>query len=103
MPHFSFSQHGAETCFDPGQRESCAEAPDSGIKEESMELGRYWIALFNEVGDGVERELARCDRLQSARKRYKEFAADHPDRIVILCDRATVLVRSDRRVSSAAA
>jgi hypothetical protein len=68
-----------------------------------MELGRYWIALFNEVGDGVERELARCDRLQSARKRYKEFAADHPDRIVILCDRATVLVRSDRRVSSAAA
>jgi hypothetical protein len=21
-----------------------------------MEMGRYWIALFNEAGDGVERE-----------------------------------------------
>jgi hypothetical protein len=38
-----------------------------------MEEGRYWIALFNEGGDtaGVQRELARCDRLELARRRYK--------------------------------
>jgi hypothetical protein len=42
---------------------------------------RYWIALFKEGGEsaGVDRELAR-----------------DPNRIVMLCDRATVLARSDR-------
>ncbi len=68
-----------------------------------MEMGRYWIALFNEIGNGVERELTRCDQIQQAWKRYKEFAAKYPERLVMLCDRATVLARSDRRISSAAA
>ena len=49
-----------------------------------MEMGRYWIALFNEAGDGVERELDRCDQVQVAWSRYKEFAANYPDRIVML-------------------
>ena len=51
----------------------------------------------------VSRELPRCDQVQSAWKRYKEFAANHPDRIVMFCGRATVLARSGRRISSAAA
>ncbi len=70
-----------------------------------MEMGRYWVALFNEGGEsaGIERELARCARVQTAWKRYKEFAANYQDRIVMLCDRATVLARSDRRLASAAA
>ncbi len=69
-----------------------------------MEMGRYWIALFNEGGSGVEREMTRCDRVQLAWKRYKEFVANYPERIVMLCDGATVLARSDdRRISSAAA
>jgi hypothetical protein len=64
-------------------------------------IGRYWIALFNEGGEsaGVQRELARCDQVQLAWKRYRELAAKHPARIIMLCDRATVLARSDRGTS----
>ncbi len=51
----------------------------------------------------MERELARCGQIQQARTQYKEFAAKYSDRMVMLCDRATVLARSDRRISSAAA
>ena len=63
-----------------------------------MEHGRYWIVLFNEGGDiaGVERELARHWRLDEARSIYKQSAATYPNRLVMLCDRATVLARSDR-------
>jgi hypothetical protein len=68
-----------------------------------MEMGRYWTALFNESGNGVERELTRCGQIQQAWTHYKQLAAEHPDRMVMLCDRAMVLARSDRRISSAAA
>jgi hypothetical protein len=63
-----------------------------------MEEARYWIAVFNEGGldAGVEREVARCALPDMAWARYKESAALYPDRIVMLCDRATVLARSDR-------
>jgi hypothetical protein len=59
---------------------------------------RYWVALFKEGGEyaGVERELAREHRLDAARSKYKQSAAMYPNRIVMLCDRATVLARSDR-------
>jgi hypothetical protein len=60
--------------------------------------GRYWIALFKEGGEsmGVERELGRYSGVDEARSRYKQSAATYPSRIVMLCDRATVLARSDR-------
>ena len=63
-----------------------------------MEEARYWIALFNEGGvhAGVEQEVARFSRPDVAWSRYKESAARYPSRIVMLCDRATVLARSDR-------
>jgi hypothetical protein len=63
-----------------------------------MEEARYWIALFNEGGAqaGVEREVARCSRPDVAWSRYKEAAELYPSRIVMLCDRATVLARSDQ-------
>ena len=59
---------------------------------------RYWIALFKEGGEsaGVERELAREQVLNIAQSKYKQSAAMHPNRIVMLCDRARVLARSDR-------
>ena len=59
---------------------------------------RYWIALFKEGGEsaGVERELAREHVLNIAQSKYKQSAAMYPNRIVMLCDRATVLARSDR-------
>ena len=63
-----------------------------------MEEGRHWIALFNEDGEGagIERELARCDRLDVVRLKYEQWAAMFPKRLVMLCDRATILARSDR-------
>ena len=63
-----------------------------------MEQGRYWVALFKEGGEwaGAERELARHWWLDEARSKYKQSVAAYPNRLVMLCDRATVLVRSDR-------
>jgi hypothetical protein len=63
-----------------------------------VEQDRYWVALFNRGGErtGLQRELAREPRLDAARARYNESVATYPDRLVMLCDRATVLARSDR-------
>jgi hypothetical protein len=63
-----------------------------------MEHDRYWVALFNEAGEraGVERELARCSQHEEAHLKYKEYAEAYSNRLVMLCDRATVLARSDR-------
>ena len=66
-----------------------------------MKQQRYWIALFNRGGEraGVERELACEPRLEVARARYNESVATYPDRLVMLCDRATALARSDRNMT----
>jgi hypothetical protein len=59
--------------------------------ERAVKQQRYWVALFNRGGEraGVERELAREPRLEVARARYNESVATYPDRLVMLCDRAT--------------
>ena len=44
----------------------------------------------------LTRELAREHVLNIAQSKYKQSAAMYPNRIVMLCDRATVLARSDR-------
>ena len=66
-----------------------------------MKQQRYWVVLFNSGGEsaGVERELARDPLLELARARYNESVATYPDRLVMLCDRATVLARSDRNMT----
>ena len=66
-----------------------------------MKQQRYWVVLFNSGGEsaGIERELAREPRLEVARSRYNESVATYPDRLVMLCDRATVLARSDRSMT----
>jgi hypothetical protein len=63
-----------------------------------VEQGRCWVAQFNRGGEsaGVEREVAREPRLEVARSIYVESVAKYPSRLVMLCDRATVLARSDR-------
>ncbi len=40
--------------------------------------------------------LVRHDSLAVARALYKAAVLNHPDRLVMLCDRARVLARSDR-------
>jgi hypothetical protein len=62
------------------------------------ELGKYSIELFREGGEGagIETILVRHDNLAVSRALYKGAVLSHPDRLVILCDRARVLARSDR-------
>ena len=69
------------------------------------QLDSYWVALFNEGGEsaGVEREVGRYGQVEEAWANYKQAAARYPHRIVMLCDRATVLARSDRRAPLKAA
>jgi hypothetical protein len=64
----------------------------------AMDEGRYWIALFKEGGEGagIERELGRDDRLDVARSKYEQIVSMYPTRLVMLCERATVLARSDQ-------
>ena len=63
-----------------------------------MQPDRYWVALFKAGGEGagVERELERCCQLEEAYSKYKEYTALYSDRLVMLCDRARVVARSDR-------
>jgi hypothetical protein len=71
----------------------------------AMDHGRYWIALFNEGGEyaGVKQELGRYHALDLARSRYDDIVAAYPERLVMLCDRAIVLARSDRSERAARA
>jgi hypothetical protein len=64
----------------------------------AMDEGRYWIALFKEGGEGagIEHELGRDDRLDVARSKYEQIVSMYPTRLVMLCERAIVLARSDQ-------
>lgn len=66
-----------------------------------LELDRFWIALFNEAGEsaGIEREIGRYGQIEEAWASYKQTAVRYPHRIVMLCDRATLLARSDPSTS----
>ena len=57
--------------------------------------GRYSIELFSEGGEGVEQTLFRADALSTARELYKVAAAQYHGQLIMLCDRARVLARSD--------
>ena len=60
--------------------------------------GKYRIELCRPGGEGagIERVFERQDDLTIARKLYQTIAKEYPDRVVMLCDRARVLARSDR-------
>jgi hypothetical protein len=59
--------------------------------------GKYSIELFSEGGEGVgiEQTLFREDALSTARELYKVAIAQYPAQLIMLCDRARVLARSD--------
>ena len=63
-----------------------------------MEQARYWIALFGKFGErsGIQRELGRHKDLKTARSVFRQLISQYPDRLIMLCDRARVLARSDR-------
>jgi hypothetical protein len=57
--------------------------------------GRYRIELCGE-GAGIAAIIDSDDRLDVARSIYWRAITNHPNRLVMLCDRARVLARSDR-------
>lgn len=63
-----------------------------------MGEGKYSIELFRDGGEGagIEGVLMRHDSLAAARASYKAAVLKNPGRLVMLCDRARVLARSDR-------
>ena len=60
--------------------------------------GKYSIQLFKIGGEraGIETILARHDQLKTARTLYQLKVAQHPGRLIVLCEGASVLARSDR-------
>jgi hypothetical protein len=66
--------------------------------------GKYTIELCRPGGEdtGIERVFERQDDLAIARKLYRTIATEYPGRVVMLCDRARVLARSDREHCRAA-
>ena len=60
--------------------------------------GKYSIELFRDGGEGagIEKILIRHDSLNVARTLYKVAALNCSERLIMLCDRARVLARSDR-------
>ncbi len=60
--------------------------------------GKYSIELTREGGfdAGIECIMARRDDLTTARALFRTAAFTYPQRVVLLCDKARVLARSDR-------
>jgi hypothetical protein len=60
--------------------------------------GKYSIELFRDGGEGagIEKILVRHDSLTAARVLYKAVVLNYAERLIMLCDKARVLARSDR-------
>jgi hypothetical protein len=60
--------------------------------------GKFSVELFKEGGEGAGQEeiIDRHDNLTVARAIYRGRVNQYPGRLVMLCDRARVLARSDR-------
>jgi len=59
--------------------------------------GKYSVELFKEGGEGAQEEIIdRHDNLIVARAIYRGRVSQNPGRLVMLCDQARVLARSDR-------
>ena len=71
---------------------------ESGRAIVSETEGKYSVELFKEGGEGAGQEeiIDRHDNLTVARAIYRGRVSQFPGRLVMLCDRARVLARSDR-------
>ena len=60
--------------------------------------GKYSIELFRDGGEGagIEKILLRHDSLTAARVLYKAVVLNYAARLIMLCDKARLLARSDR-------
>ena len=62
------------------------------------DIAKYSIELFKPGGEdaGIEEILDRHDDLKAARSIYRVSVDRYPGRLIMLCDGARVLARSDR-------
>jgi hypothetical protein len=60
------------------------------------DIARYSIELFEQDGEGIEQVLARHADIKTARSIYRASVDQYPSRLIMLCDGARVLARSDR-------
>ena len=62
------------------------------------DIARYSIELFKLGGEGagIEEILDRHADLKIARSIYRTRVEEHPGRLIMLCDHARVLARSDQ-------
>ena len=60
-------------------------------------LKRSTIRLFKKCGESAGiGGLSSDDGLCAVRRTYRQAIEEHPDRLIMLCDRSIVLARSDR-------
>jgi hypothetical protein len=62
------------------------------------DIARYSIELFKLGGEGagIEEILDRHANLETARSIYRTRVEEYPGRLIMLCDHARVLARSDQ-------
>ena len=61
------------------------------------DIARYSIELFKQGGEDIEQVLDRHADIQAARSIYRTSVDRYPGRLIMLCDGARILSRSDRR------
>jgi hypothetical protein len=60
------------------------------------DIARYSIELFKQGGEGIEQVIDRHADIKVARSIYQTSVKRYPGRLIMLCDGARVLARSDR-------
>ena len=60
------------------------------------DIARYSIELFKHDREGIEQILDRHADPKVARSIYRTSIERYPGRLIMLCDGARVLIRSDR-------
>ena len=62
------------------------------------DIAKYSIELFKPGGEGagIEEILNRHADLKTARSIYRKCVEKYPGRLVMLCDEAQIIARSDR-------
>ena len=60
------------------------------------DIARYSIEIFKQGGEGIEQTLARHADINFARSIYRTSVDQYPGRLIMLCDGARVIARSDR-------
>ena len=66
------------------------------VRPMPTDIARYSIELFKQGGEGIEQVLDRHADSTIAWSIYQTSVERYPGRLILLCDGARVLARSDR-------